>query len=288
MEEVLITGSHGLVGLHVVPQLARSGRVFAVGRSARPSEHENVIPVGVDLSRPLDPAALPERLGAVVWLAQSNRFRHFPEGAEDMFAVNLAQLHGTIEYARKAGAKRFVYASTGSVYAPSDAPLTEDSPTGRAGELGLYAASRLAAELLVGSYKGLMDVAILRFFFVYGRGPKRDMLIPRLVDMVREGRTITLAGEAGVRINPLNARDAAAAVEAALSLSGVNVINVAGPEVLSMRNICDIAGDAAGIEPVYQLQPDARPQDVVADISRMGALLGAPAVTFREGVADLL
>ena len=259
-----------------------------LARSALASAHENVLPLAVDLSRPLDPAALPERLDAVVWLAQSNRFRDFPEGADDMFQVNLAQLHGMLEQARRAGARRFVYASTGSVYAPSGSPLTEDSPTGRAGELGFYAASRLAAELLVGSYKDVMDVSILRFFFVYGRGPKRDMLIPRLVDTVREGKTVTLAGEAGIRINPLNARDAAAAVEAALSLSGVNVVNVAGPEILSIRDICDVSGKAAGVEPVYQTQPDARPQDVVADITRMKALLGAPAIGFREGVSDLL
>ena len=288
MEEILVTGSHGLVGLHVVPRLARSCRVYAAGRSARPADQANVVPLSVDLSRPLDPSALPERLDAVVWLAQSNRFREFPDGAEDMFQVNLAQLHAMIEHARKAGAKRFVYASTGSVYAPSDAPLTENSRTGRAGDLGFYAASRLAAELLVGSYKDLMDVTVLRFFFVYGRGPKRDMLIPRLVDTVREGRAVTLPGQAGIRINPLNARDAAAAVEAALALRGLNVINAAGPEVLSIRDICDIAAAATGAEPVYQRQPGDKPPDVVADISLMTALLGAPAVTFREGVADLL
>lgn len=288
MEEILVTGAHGLVGSHLVPLLAAGRRVHAVARGAAAESAPNVVPLAADLSQPFAPGLLPETLDGVVWLAQSSRFRDFPEGAADMFAVNLAQLQAVLDHARRAGAKSFVYASTGSVYAPSDAPLTEESATGAPGALGYYAASRLAAELLVATYAPLMNVAILRFFFVYGRGQKRDMLIPRLVDSVREGRPVALQGESGLRLDPLNARDAAAACEAALGLTGFHIVNVAGPEPLSIRDICDRAGQALGTAPRYQIDEGAAAPAMTADIARMERLLGAPQVRFDEGVLDLV
>ena len=63
---------------------------------------------------------------------------------------------------------------------------------------------------------------------------KRSMLIPRLVDSVREGKPILLQGQSGIEINLIHASDAAFATQAALSLVGCHRINVAGPNVLSL------------------------------------------------------
>jgi nucleoside-diphosphate-sugar epimerase len=283
MRSVLITGAKGLLGSHLLPRLARQRHVFTLGRAGG-AEAPNVTPLEADLARPIDVSALPGQVDEIVYLAQSSRFRDFPDGAADMFQVNLAQPLALLDYARRAGASRFVYASTGSVYAPGPAALLEDDPTPAE---GFYASSKLAAERLALSYKGLLGITALRFFFIYGRGQKRDMLLPRLVDSVRGGRPVKLQGGEGIRINPVHADEAAAAVEAALDLTGSHVVNVAGPEPLSIRRICEMAGVALGRAPQFETDP-APGRDLVADIGLMTRLLHSPRIGFEEGVRDLL
>lgn len=285
MKTILVTGAGGLLGSVLVPLLAREHRVVALARTATAPESPNIAPLSADLSQPLDTAILPDRIDALVYLAQSPRFRDFPGGAEDVRRVNTDQPLVLIEEARRRGATSFVYASTGSVYAPAHEPLREDGP---APAEGFYAGSKMAAELLLRPYGELMNVSLLRFFFIYGAGQKRDMLLPRLVDSVRSGRSVTLQGEQGLRLQPLHVDDAAAAVRAAVDLQGSHTINVAGPEVLSLRGVCEAAGRAVGRAPSFTVSAASGATDLIADTARMTDLLGPPSVRFEAGLADIL
>src|SRR5262249_22562463 len=104
---VLVTGATGLIGSALVERLARSSEVFALGRTSG-LELEGVDWIRGDLSEPLDPATLPAKVDAVAHLAQSERYRDFPEGALDLFAVNVQSTAALLEYARGAGASAFV------------------------------------------------------------------------------------------------------------------------------------------------------------------------------------
>ena len=288
MKKILVTGAGGLLGAHVVQLLADEAEIVAAGHSAPKIAAPNVTPLALDLSRPLDRAALPQRVDVVIHLAQSSRFREFPETAGDIFEVNTARLVDLIDYARRAGAANFVYASTGGVYGGGPEPLGEDAPAPPAGEiLGFYPASKRAGELLAEAFSSQLNVAVLRYFFIYGPGQKRGMLIPRLVDSVREGRSVTLQGESGLRCNPIHAEDAARATVAAAGLDRSATVNVAGPEILSLRQICEAIGRRLGRRPVLEVQP-GEPRDLIADISLMESLLIPPARRFEDGVADLL
>jgi len=80
--------------------------------------------------------------------------------------------------------------------------------------LGYYLGSKASSEILVQSYSKEMFVGIIRPFFMYGIGEKRNMLLPRLYDRIDNGEKIYLQGKDGIKINPVHVLDAVSAVRA--------------------------------------------------------------------------
>ena len=269
---VLVTGAGGLLGRSVVAQLAEQGDE-PIGLSRKQ----------LDLSRPIDPGQLPTRFDACIHLAQSNQFRNFPDGANDIFAINVAATQQLLDLSRRRGASHFVVASSGSVYASSSDDLTEDSPVGGS---GYYAASKRAAELLALGFASELVPVILRFFFIYGRNQKADMLLPSLVKRVAQGEAISLQGPDGLEINPIHVSDAARATVAALDLQAADIVNVAGPETIRLRQIGEAIGDALRKEALFSRLDGESPR-MVADTTKMMTLLKQPLVNFEQGVRDL-
>jgi UDP-glucose 4-epimerase len=275
---VLVTGATGLIGSRLVERLAPGNEVFAVARGGA-TEIEGVDWIRQDLSHPLDPDALPNAVDAIAHLAQSEHYRDFPDGAMDLFAVNVQSTAALLEYARGAGARAFVLASTGGSYAPSPHPIPEDAPLTTPGP---YFRSKRMAELLVENYARELGGAILRFFFVYGPGGK--LLVARLANKILAGEEIVIDGDPGIAMNPIYVEDAAAAVEAALGVSEQATINVAGNEVLRVRELVERLAQAIGREP--RIRPGAAARgDLVADTSSMRSLLGIrPDVDLDRGL----
>jgi len=286
-EVVVVTGARGLLGSRVVAGLAGRHEVVAlVRRAPEPGQADGVRWVVHDLSRPVLPPDLPAHVDVVVHLAQSRHFRSFPEQALDVYGVNVTSTTLLLDWALAHGAHQFVLASSGSVYDPGPAPHVEDEAVALGGRPSYYAASRLAAELLARAYGDRLVVTVLRPFFMYGRHQGDDMLLPRLVESIRAGRPVTLDGADGMRFNPLYVSDAAAAVQAALALEQSCVVNLAGPEILSIRQAADVLGAQLGVRPVFENRLDMTPTDVIGDVSRMTVLLGAPHTTLAHAAAD--
>lgn len=284
---ILVTGANGLLGRHAVRRFARDHEIHALVHSAPSSAVEGVNYHVIDLSREGGLDVLPSQIDAVVHLAQSSRFREFPEQALDVFSVNVGSTARLLEYARRSGARNFVLASSGGVYGAGEEAFKENAVIQHHGRLGYYLGSKLCAEVLAQNYSSLMNVSVLRFFFIYGQGQKRSMLVPRLIDNVLAGQPITLQGNDGIRINPVHVSDATAAVEKCLALDGSHTFNVAGAEVMSLRAIAETIGHAVGREPVLKVDA-TEPRHLIANIDALRERLVAPSVNFEEGLLELI
>jgi nucleoside-diphosphate-sugar epimerase len=237
MKTVLVTGAAGFVGNALLQRIAGRENQRAVGivRSAMESATVSIEYVEADVAESGWTQLLPAA-DVVVHLAQSRHYRNFPEGSADMFRVNVQSTAELLEWARLSGVQKFIFASTGNVYASAASPRVESDSCDAT---SMYAATKLAAEMVARQYASLFDVIILRIFGVYGPG-QRDMMIPDMIARVRKGDEVTLAGGTGPLLTPIFIDDCIDMILGFIDAPGneaKGTFNVAGSEMVSLREI---------------------------------------------------
>ena len=226
----------------------------------------------------------------VIYLSQSPFYRQMPEKADHLWGVNVVSAMKVAELSRQSGVCRFIYASTGNVYSPSFSPLNEGCPVRRD---DWYALSKVHAEEALALYKKDMSITAARIFGVYGP-TQSDKLVPNLVKSVRAGVPIKLApkpneGEdGGLRVSLCYIDDIVEIFTQLLDQKAPDVINVAGPEVLSVRHIAQVVGDQLGISPHFELGSQPRAFDLVADMTKLVEIYNPKFTPFAEGIKRTL
>jgi len=279
---VLVTGAAGFVGQNLVPGLAAEHQVLALVR--RPP----AMPLGAaqivvrDLTSPDLATNLPDDVDVVVHLAQA--YLPFPSHAAEIFAVNALSTQRLADWARSTGVRRFVLASSGSVYEPSTRPLREVDP---AKPLSFHPATKLIAEQILAYYEDVMDVIRLRLFAPYGPG-QTDRMIPRLISVVGQGRPVGLSRGGQPRINPIHVDDVVGIISQTVDGAGAPVVNLAGPRVVSVAEIAAIIGAAIGRAPVFEENDIDPPGDLIADTARMHEVYRVPSLLDpADGIATM-
>jgi len=289
---ILVTGAGGFLGRRLTHHLLSAGHeVTAIVRGVAAGRHHDDVAlpgarvVGIDLAN-LDTGKLPRGIDAIYSIAQSSHFRDFPAKADDIFAVNVSANMKLLQWAMDNKVRKFIFASSGGIYgARPGGVLRESDPLSVDAPLGFYLGTKLCAEVILQNCRQFFEtMVILRPFFIYGPGPQRkDMLIARIVESVRNGQPIFLQGHDGLRLNPVFVDDAAAAFCRALDLEGWHIINVAGPVAVTLREIGEKIGTCLGREAVFEVKEGA-PMDYVAAIDAARAKLGMTFTGIDEGI----
>jgi len=283
--KVLVTGATGFVAGKLVPHLARAGHfVIAAGHDpSRIVAATGAEPLHWDLLEPGLPTGVPDRLDAIVHLAQANV--PFPDRAAEMFAVNVASTQRLLELARATGVRRVVFTSSGSIYGAGDRPWTESDRTEGA---GYYAATKVAAERLVRGFGDIVPYSIFRLFAPYGPG-QRGRLVPNLISRVSSGAPVTVASGLGPAYNPLHVSHVVDVLTQSLDAAGDQVLNLGGDEALTVRDMALTVGRVVGREPVIQKQAGA-PDRFVGDVSQLRRAYRLPdrLVSFEDGVRAMI
>ncbi len=265
--KVLLTGATGCVGSALADQLAGQGHeVVCLSRSPLPSADCQFL--HTELSQPIDPSKLPAQIDAVFHLAQSRDFRQFPSKAAATFAINVATTQALLDYAIRAGAQYFCYASTGSVYRPAKQRVSEEAELNAD---NFYVASKRAAEIIAHPYNGLegLQVFLPRLFYVYG--PRQTgMLTNALAQRIRDGRPITLAGPEGIALAPTYSADVAAMLMQGLVQGWTGIMNLANPDIVGLKDYAHAIGQAIGQVPSFEVLDEA-PRSVVPDVGLLAS-----------------
>lgn len=304
---VLVTGAAGFIGSHAsVAFLRRGDRVTGLDnfdpyydparKRANVREIAEEAPgapfelVEGDLrDRGLTSRLFAEgRFDAVVHLAAMAGVRASVADPVKYYDVNLNGTLTLLEAARAHGCRRFVYASTSSVYGDTKrVPFREDDPADR--PLAPYAASKRASELLGYSYHHLhgMSFTALRFFTVYGPRGRPDMLTYKLIDAIRTGRPLELYDGGRMTRDWTFVSDTVEGIVRAVDAEfGYEVINLGrGEPVLVTRYLEAFQRVTGRAVPFREApRPEADVDITHADITKAQKLLAyAPKVSVEEG-----
>lgn len=278
---ILVTGAAGFIGRHVVERLGAEGEAVR-GVDQRP---------GADLQLDLLTADLEPLLSgvdAVIHLAGQpgvrESWQRFPAYARGNIELTQRLLEGL----RGRPLRKFVLASTSSVYGAAPMPAREDGP---ALPVSPYGATKLAAESLCDLYGRTAAIpwVALRLFTVYGPGQRPDMAFTRWLTAQRDGEPIQLFGDGGQVRDFTYVADVVEAVRRAVQSDAQGcAINVGGGRPVTIRAALDLIGAVTG-RPVQIDQQPVAPGDMrltAASTERLADLLGfVPQTSLAEGLA---
>ena len=192
-----------------------------------------------------------------------------------------------LECCRKFGVKKFLLASTSSLYAGSPMPFSEDLPVNE--PLSPYAATKKGAEALCYSYHYLygIDVTVTRYFTVYGPAGRPDMSIFRFIKYVNEGTTITIYGDGSQSRDFTYVDDIAKGTVAGLKEVGFEVINLGNNRPHGLMEALSLVEECLGRKAEIEYKPFHKADMMAtwAEIEKAKRLLNwEPAIGLAEGV----
>jgi nucleoside-diphosphate-sugar epimerase len=227
-------------------------------------------------------------LDAVINLAARAGVRASVEDPWTYLDTNTKGTLNLLECCKDFGVKKFVLASTSSVY--GDNRETHFAVTDRTDHpLAPYSATKKAAEALCYSYHYLygMDITIPRYFTVYGQAGRPDMSIFRFIKNIDTGKPIPVFGDGKQRRDFTFIDDIADGTLKCLSPCGYGIFNLGNDNPSVLLDVIGLIEQELGKKAEIEWLP-LHPADVVAtwaDITETRERLSwAPAVGIEEGI----
>jgi len=274
---VLVTGSQGFVGRHVVGYL--SGHGFE--------------PIGTDVTAGadvvgsvVDSSFVDDNLSrldfeAVVHLAGIADIKKTIEDPYSCYQVNCFGTLNVLELAAKKGVKRLVYASSANVYgAPKKNPVTEDFPMDPRVP---YDYSKVVGENLAMSYfktRGV-PVAMTRAWLLFGEFDHPSRALPFFIRKFLKGEQVGLFNSGRDVTAPSHAANFAKLIAKILEKDAAvgQAFNFGGAETLSIRELAErvkrLTNSGSDLQMLPPRSPaEAEPQVSYPSTEKMRRLLG--------------
>jgi UDP-N-acetylglucosamine/UDP-N-acetyl-alpha-D-glucosaminouronate 4-epimerase len=297
----LVTGGAGFIGSHIVERLLVMGEQVRVVDNFLTGRRSNIEPFldGIELIEGdlAEPEIAERSVAGVDFVLHQAALPSVPRSVADPLASHHHCVSSTVallEACRKAKVKRFVQASSSSVYGDqAQLPKCEQQfPSPRSP----YAAAKLACEgyaLAFSQLYGLSAVS-LRYFNVFG--PRQDpssayaAVVPAFVTALLSGEQPVVYGD-GQQSRDFtfvaNVVDANIQAATCSNLLSGEVVNVACGQSYSVLKLLELISEITGkeIEPRFIPPQPGDVRESQADITLAGKLFDyQPTVDFQEGL----
>jgi len=306
----LVTGGAGFIGSHVCERLLGLGHAVWTFDDLNPFYDPAIKQRGLQtlqsLGKPFtfvrgdltDRTALDALFGSVkfdqvIHLAARAGVRPSLQEPALYQRVNVEGTVNLLEAARLAGVKKITIASSSSVYGTNaKVPFSESDPIFSA--ISPYAASKLACEALGHVYHHIydMDVAMLRFFTVYGPRQRPDLAIHKFAQLITQGKPIPVFGDGSTARDYTYVTDTVDGVIACTQKEfGYEIFNLGESQTVTLSHLIELLEKSLGKKAIIDRQPP-QPGDVpitFANIDKARAKLGYnPKVKIDEGIPKFI
>ena len=304
MSAIMITGAAGFVGSRASKELVRQGHsvvgVDNFNDYYNPKfKEQNIKDIKVKLYREdirnfagLQKIFSENQIDKIIHLAAMVGVRPSIQNPFIYEEVNVRGTLNLLELARHNGVKKFVFASSSSVYGNRDkVPFSEDDITNS--PISPYAATKKAGELLCYTYNSLYKIpsVCLRLFTVYGPCGRPDMAPYKFVDSIANGRHIEMYGDGSTRRDYTFIADVVSGIMKSMDLDAkYEIINLGCGNPVELKDFIGIIEKNLG-KKAKIVKEKMQPGDVkqtYADISKAKKLLGySPKTKIEEGLRIL-
>jgi nucleoside-diphosphate-sugar epimerase len=229
------------------------------------------------------------KIDAVINLAARAGVRASVENPWIYLDTNIKGTLNLLECCKEHKVKKFVLASTSSIYASVKMPFKEDSRTDT--PLAPYSATKKGAEVLCYSYHYLynLDISIVRYFTVYGPGGRPDMSIFKFIKNIDIGVPIPVFGDGNQTRDFTYIDDIADGTIRALKPAGYEIINLGSDHPVKLNYVIKLLEKNLGKKAKIKTLP-MHPADVKASwahIEKAKKLLGwRPKTSIEQGVRN--
>jgi len=221
-------------------------------------------------------------------LAARAGVRYSMENPHVYMTTNAMGSLNLLEEMRRKNIKKFILASTSSLYAGQKMPFTEELAVNT--PISPYAASKKAAEVMAYSYHYLygIDVSIVRYFTVFGPAGRPDMSIFRFIKWIDQGDRLEVFGDGAQSRDFTFVEDIARGTILAAKEVGFEVMNLGGGQnPISLNTVIAGIEKRLGKKAVIdnRVFHKADIKETWADISKAKRILGwAPKISFNDGL----
>jgi nucleoside-diphosphate-sugar epimerase len=288
---VLVTGAGGFTGKHLCAHLREHG-FRVLGLTDHPAGHEDEIEADLLDAGAVKSAVRDAAPDYVVHLAAIAFPRHAQ--AAPIYRVNLGGTLTLLEalVAQGAGGRGVLLPSSGTVYAESSSPLTEESPVNPGTH---YAVSKLAMEHMARLFADSLPIVVVRPFNYTGPGQREPYLVPKIVRHFAERASAIELGNVDVERDFLDVRTVVDAYRRILATPGVRgrTLNLCSGSATTVRALVAILESITGHRIEIRVNPQfvraGEPARIVGSAEKLRAAIGdLMPIPLERTLADMI
>lgn len=256
MGKVTITGGAGFIGGHLSDFFIGEGRNVSIidnfSSSSRDSVRKGVGTIEWDVRNKMKPGFF-EGAGAVFHLAADPDVRGNQKDAKGCFENNVLGTLNVLEACGKAGVKRFVFASTTSVYGNAGrVPASEETAPS---PISNYASSKLAGEEYCSDFAEEygMKTSILRMANIIGERSTHGVVFDFYRKLKADPGRLEILGNGKQTKSYLHVSDCVSAIVKITDAQKKNfeIYNVGGAKSTSVDEVARLVAKEMGAKPEF-------------------------------------
>lgn len=302
----LITGAAGFIGSNLIEYLIQNTNSQVIGidnfdefydRKIKENNlqnikrHPNFKFHEIDI-RSLTSELVPENIDAIIHLAAKAGVRPSISHPQLYTQTNVLGTQNLLEIAKEKKIPKFIFASSSSVYGINkNVPWKEDENLLK--PISPYAATKIAGELLGHVYFKLFGIEFiaLRFFTVYGRKQRPDLVIHKLFRAAYFNEKFSIYGNGETKRDYTHIDDIILGIVNAIKAKdiGYEIINLGNSSTISLNNLIELV-EAITHRNIMRINIKDQPGDVpltYADTTKAKNLINfIPQVPIEMGLQE--